>query len=119
MDASWVSSQPRPRRILTADEISDTTFLAYVFLEKRIIGGCMIRISRVVLIFLISFSMAATAAALDPKGAIPLSPTDLARVKVGVKAPGFMLEDIDGRQVSLSDFRGKQHVILVFYRGHW
>lgn len=33
----------------------------------------------------------------------------------GVEAPGFTLPDHHGRQVSLSDFRGRRVVVLVFY----
>ncbi len=35
-------------------------------------------------------------------------------IEAGAKAPGFTLPDQDGKQVSLSDFRG-QKVVLVFY----
>lgn len=35
-------------------------------------------------------------------------------LKVGIKAPDFTLLDKDGREVSLSDFRGKK-VVLYFY----
>jgi peroxiredoxin Q/BCP len=48
-----------------------------------------------------------------------LSPTDLERVKAGDQAPDFTLENMDGKRISLSDFRGKKNVVLVFYRGHW
>jgi peroxiredoxin len=48
-----------------------------------------------------------------------LAPNDLARVAVGTAAPDFRLENIDGRQVMLSSFRGTQHVVLVFYRRYW
>lgn len=34
-----------------------------------------------------------------------------------LKAPGFQLNDFEGRPVSLSDFEGRQHVVLVFNRG--
>ena len=47
------------------------------------------------------------------------SATDLDRVKVGQPAPDFTLEDSDGKNVSLEDYRGKKNVVLVFYRGHW
>jgi hypothetical protein len=33
-------------------------------------------------------------------------------------APDFTLADQNGRLVTLSDFRGR-NVVLVFYRGHW
>jgi peroxiredoxin len=40
-------------------------------------------------------------------------------VKAGQPAPDFTLENFDGKSISLSDFRGKKNVVLVFYRGHW
>ncbi|MFN7928718.1 MAG: redoxin domain-containing protein [Blastocatellia bacterium] len=43
--------------------------------------------------------------------------TDLDRVVVGKSALDFSLEDINGKVVHLSDFRGKKFVVLVFYRG--
>jgi cytochrome oxidase Cu insertion factor (SCO1/SenC/PrrC family) len=58
-------------------------------------------------------------AQLGPKDGADLAPTDLDRVKVGQAAPDFTLENMDGKKISLSDFRGKKNVVLVFYRGHW
>ena len=58
-------------------------------------------------------------AQLGPKDGANLPPTDLDRIKAGQPAPDFTLENIDGKQVSLSDFRGKKSVVLVFYRGQW
>jgi len=34
-------------------------------------------------------------------------------------APDFTLPDQDGKTVSLRDVRGRDRVLLVFYRGHW
>jgi peroxiredoxin len=48
-----------------------------------------------------------------------LTPTDLERIKVGDPAPDFTLEAENGTPITLSQFRGKNSVILVFYRGHW
>ena len=58
-------------------------------------------------------------AQLGPKDGLSLTPFDLARVKVGDLAPDFTLENIDGKRITLSEFRGKKNVVLVFYRGHW
>ncbi|MDQ6874360.1 MAG: peroxiredoxin [Actinomycetota bacterium] len=39
----------------------------------------------------------------------------MAAVAVGQPAPDFTLLDQQGQQVSLSDYRGRKHVVLVFY----
>jgi peroxiredoxin len=39
------------------------------------------------------------------------------QVALNVAAPDFTLADYRGTPVSLSSFRGKQHVLLVFNRG--
>ncbi len=36
-------------------------------------------------------------------------------LKVGQPAPEFTLTDTEGRQVKLSDFKGKKNVVLAFY----
>jgi peroxiredoxin len=36
-------------------------------------------------------------------------------IEVGVPAPDFVLKDQNNQRVRLSDFRGRQHVLLVFY----
>jgi thioredoxin-dependent peroxiredoxin len=38
-------------------------------------------------------------------------------LNVGDRAPTFTLADQDGNTVSLSDFKGKKRVILIFYPG--
>jgi cytochrome oxidase Cu insertion factor (SCO1/SenC/PrrC family) len=58
-------------------------------------------------------------APLGPKDGAGLPPTDLGRVAVGRPAPDFTLESKDGVTVTLSSFRGRKDVVLVFYRGHW
>ena len=68
---------------------------------------------------LTAWSAASCSTQLGPKDGLDLLPHDWDRVKVGQEAPDFTLEDMDGRSVTLSSFRGKQLVILVFYRGHW
>jgi len=58
-------------------------------------------------------------AQIGPKDGMKLKPTDLERLKVGDTAPDFTLENLDGNGITLSEFRGKKNVILVFYRGQW
>lgn len=78
------------------------------------------RAPRVIAIGFAFFLAAVTAfAQLGPKDGAGLPPTDLDRIKAGQAAPDFTLENFDGKAMSLSDFRGKKNVVLVFYRGHW
>ena len=37
----------------------------------------------------------------------------------GTSAPDFSLQDQFGREISHSDFRGRQHVLLLFYPLDW
>ena len=39
------------------------------------------------------------------------------RVQLNQPAPDFSLTDANGQQVSLSDFKNKRNVLLVFNRG--
>ncbi len=43
------------------------------------------------------------------------APNQTRTLKVGDMAPDFTLPDQDGKPVKLSDFRGKQNVVLAFY----
>lgn len=57
-----------------------------------------------------------------PPAATQQEPAKSARtspIAVGEVAPDFTLEDQNGRKVTLSEARGKQPVVLVFYRGYW
>lgn len=56
---------------------------------------------------------------LGPKDGAGLPPTDLERIQVGSVAPDFTLESKEDRLITLSEYRGKKDVVLVFYRGHW
>jgi peroxiredoxin len=78
-------------------------------------------ISRIFLALALALVMIhpAAFAQVGPKDGANLPATDLDRIKVGQPAPDFTLENIDGKQVSLSEFRGKKSVVLVFYRGQW
>ncbi len=48
------------------------------------------------------------------KGLITLS-----EIFVGKPAPDFTLPDQNGKPVTLSDYRGKQNVVLLFYPLDW
>ena len=37
----------------------------------------------------------------------------------GTQAPGFSKKDHFGRQISLDQFQGKKHVMLLFYPLDW
>jgi peroxiredoxin len=41
----------------------------------------------------------------------------MAKVQMNAQAPGFSLDDFNGKCVSLADFKGSKHVVLVFNRG--
>ena len=56
--------------------------------------------------------------ALGPVDGQALSPYDLERVTAGVMAPDFRLQDQDGQVHQLSQYRGR-NVVLVMYRGFW
>jgi peroxiredoxin len=36
-------------------------------------------------------------------------------LEIGDKAPEFSLVDVSGKEIRLSDFKGKKNVVLVFY----
>jgi thioredoxin-dependent peroxiredoxin len=46
-------------------------------------------------------------------------PGNAATVQVGDQAPDFQLPATTGGEIRLSDFRGKQMVLLEFYHADW
>ena len=56
-------------------------------------------------------AMSAFAAILSAQNITPPK----THLKVGDEAPDFTLPDTDGKQVKLSDFRGKKTVVIAFY----
>jgi cytochrome oxidase Cu insertion factor (SCO1/SenC/PrrC family) len=79
----------------------------------------MLKLSPLTVSLFVLLSNSVAHAQLGPKDGGKLKPTDLERVHVGETAPDFTLENMDGNRITLSDFRGKKNVILVFYRGQW
>lgn len=56
--------------------------------------------------------------ALGPLDGEGLAPTDLDRIQPGQMAPDFRLLDEEENVHQLSQYRGK-NVVLVMYRGYW
>jgi cytochrome oxidase Cu insertion factor (SCO1/SenC/PrrC family) len=79
----------------------------------------MNHLKTLVLLLLCCAGIALAQTQLGPKDSKQLPPSDLNRVKVGDEAPDFTLEKEAGKPVTLSEYRGKKTVVLVFYRGYW
>ncbi|MDX1418131.1 MAG: hypothetical protein R3293_28275 [Candidatus Promineifilaceae bacterium] len=41
----------------------------------------------------------------------------MTKVTLDKKAPDFVLQDFQGNVISLSQFKGEKHVLLIFNRG--
>ena len=73
---------------------------------------CRKPLGPLVLSFLLAGWLGVNSSAVAQNSPSPLpEPT----VKVGDTAPDFSLRDTTGKQVKLSDFRGKDNVVLAFY----
>jgi cytochrome oxidase Cu insertion factor (SCO1/SenC/PrrC family) len=70
-------------------------------MKRKVLGPLLISA------LLLSWGIAA-AAADQPSTPDP-------KVKVGDTAPDFTMRDQNGKEVKLSDFRGKKNVVLAFY----
>lgn len=85
------------------------------WLQQRVFGIAWVAASAAT-----PFAVSAQATSmLGPKDGAGLPATDTGRVAVGTSAPDFTLAAKDGPPVTLSQFRGKKSIVLVFYRGHW
>lgn len=73
----------------------------------------------IVLLSLAPLGASAQGRSLGPADGRELPPLDTGRVAIGTMAPDFTLESKDGGTVTLSEFRGRKNVVLIFYRGHW
>jgi cytochrome oxidase Cu insertion factor (SCO1/SenC/PrrC family) len=66
--------------------------------------------------FVLSFAvLALMAGAALAQGGTPAPTPPPMKFKVGDMAPDFALRDSSGKDVKLSDFRGKKNVVLAFY----
>ena len=60
-------------------------------------------------------SSAETSATAKPEAGASASAAEPGTLKVGDKAPDFTLPDQNGKPYSLSQFQGKENVVLAFY----
>lgn len=60
-------------------------------------------------------SSAETSATGEPEAKATANAPEPAALKVGDKAPDFTLPDQNGKPYSLSQFQGKENVVLAFY----
>jgi len=60
-------------------------------------------------------SSAEKSATAKPDAKATASAPEPAPLKVGDKAPDFTLPDQNGKKISLSQFQGKENVVLAFY----
>jgi hypothetical protein len=67
--------------------------------QKRIV------MLRVVMLFVLTSSLALAALGSDPKPGEP--------------APAFSLPTSAGSTIALKDYKGQSKLVLVFYRGYW
>jgi len=85
----------------------------------RLISKLPIRCAAILLSGYLCLFPAVANAQLGPKDGADLTATEIERVKVGDTAPDFTLENIYGRNITLSEVYRNKKVVLVFYRGQW
>ena len=77
-----------------------------------------VRLATCVILLALASPLLFSQEGLGPLERYRLSPYDLNRIVPGMMAPDFRLQDQDGRVHQLSQYRGR-NVVLVIYRGHW
>jgi cytochrome oxidase Cu insertion factor (SCO1/SenC/PrrC family) len=72
-------------------------------------------INRFASLILLLAILAIPVLAQQPVAPAPQPAPPKTHLKVGQPAPEFTLTDTEGKEVKLSDFRGKKNVVLAFY----
>lgn len=62
-----------------------------------------------------AFAQQTTTPAQQPAAPTQQPAPPKTHLKVGQPAPDFILTDTEGKEVKLSDFKGKKNVVLAFY----
>jgi cytochrome oxidase Cu insertion factor (SCO1/SenC/PrrC family) len=78
---------------------------------KKLLASCGV----IALLAICALSQAAPTPTATPTPAPAPTPAPYDKLKVGDMAPDFTLPDLAGKPVKLSDFRGKNNVVLAFY----
>ncbi len=83
--------------------------MLFAFAAASLFSRGKLQMKKLSLVFVLGLALAASALGQTT----PAAPTT--NLKVGDMAPDFTLPDTTGKQVKLSDFRGKKNVVLAFY----
>ena len=90
----------------------------FIFRTRRRIQWCM---GTLFIVLLISGGQAWSS--IDEKDLFPLgklkSKNSTSKLKVGDLAPDFTLEAVDGREIKLSQYKGKKNVVISFVPAAW
>jgi hypothetical protein len=95
------------RKVLWIDHFGHAGLILLSVIKER--GMRKVLLGHVVL-----FALMLATVALPSRAADQPAPPD-PKIKVGDVAPDFSLPDQTGKEVKLSDFRGKKNVVLAFY----
>jgi len=82
------------------------TILTLVIITAIISGGCSEPVKTEI-----------PAASVSPTASPPVEQQQIEALKVGDKAPSFILKDIDGKTVALRDFEGEKVIINIWIMG--
>lgn len=100
--------------------IRRTMFTAWVFLAAGVVATVMaLRASRRIPVLILSSLTLVLGALLVVSFTVFTKLPAATTINQLAMAPDFTLPDQEGKPVSLSDLRGRDRVLLVFYRGHW
>lgn len=84
-------------------------------MKRKFKGAAALLVLALVVPILSQCSSAETSATAGPEANATAKAPEAVALKVGDKAPDFTLPDQNGKPYSLSQFQGKESVVLAFY----
>lgn len=81
--------------------------------RRKFIGGISLFGGKLMKRLILTFGLLLASMTFGLGQAAPTAPTT--HLKIGDIAPDFKLSDTAGKEVKLSDLRGKKNVVLAFY----